>query len=121
MSELNGKDLAIAAIEAAKTCKAEDLVLLNPGSESGVTEWFVICKGDNTIQNKAIADAITKTARENDVKLAHKEGYDDGRWILIDYFDVVINILVPELHEHYNLETLWGDDCPREDFENELI
>lgn len=119
MSDLHGKELAMAAIEAVKTCKAEDIVLLNPGAESGVAEWFVICTGDNTIQNKAISDAVTKMARENNVHRVHKEGYTDGRWILIDYFDVVVNILLPDLHEHYKLEDLWGEDCPREYFKNE--
>ena len=116
MSIIIGRELAIAAIEAAATKKAEDTVLLNPGGISGLAEWFIVTGGTNTLHNKAIADAITLRMRDEGVKLVHKEGYSDGRWILIDYFDVVINILVPELREHYMLEELYGKDCPKESF-----
>lgn len=121
MSTIANRDLAVATIEAAQSKKAELSLLLNPGPKSGVAEWFVITGGSNTLHNKAIADAITARMHEEGVRLVHKEGYNEGRWILIDYFDVIINIQVPELREHYNLEKLWGDDCPTEIFELEQI
>jgi len=113
---LNGKELVDAAVSLALTKKAENIVLLNPGNQSGIAEWFIICHGKNEIHNRAIADAILIGLKEQHNPSWHTEGIDKGRWILLDYSDVVINILLPELREYYSLENLW-EDCPRIDIQ----
>lgn len=113
-SLLCGKELVDVAVEKALEKKADNIVLLNPGDRSGIAEWFLICHGNNTIHNKAIADAIIAGLKEKNTAPWFKEGLDEGRWILLDYSDVVINILLPELREYYELEKLW-EGIPRID------
>lgn len=114
---LNGKELVDAAVSLALTKKAENIVLLNPGNQSGIAEWFCICHGKNEIHNRAIADGILIGLKEQHNPPWHTEGINEGRWILLDYSDVVINILLPELREYYSLENLW-EDCPRIDIQD---
>ncbi len=114
-SELYGKELADMAIKTILEKKAENIVLLNTGEEWGMAEWFLICHGNNVIQNRAIANAILYDLKEHyNTPAWHKEGMEEGRWILLDYKDVIINILLPELREYYLLEVLW-ENCPRID------
>ncbi len=109
---LTGKEIADIAVEAILEKKGEDIVLLNPGNESGIAEWFLVCQGTNTIHNRAIADAVVIALKEKKAAAWHKEGVDESRWILLDYSDIVINILLPDVREYYNLEDLWKD-CPK--------
>lgn len=111
---LSGKEIADIAIAKIFEKKGEQIVLLNPGNESGIAEWFLICQGTNEIHNRAIADAILVELKGRNTTVWHKEGVDESRWILLDYSDIVINILMPDLREYYDLESLW-EDCPRKD------
>ncbi len=113
---LNGKELVDVAVSLALTKKAENIVLLNPGNQSGIAEWLFICHGKNEVHNRAIAYAIIIGLKEQHNPPWHTEGINEGRWILLDYSDVVINILLPELREYYSLENLW-EDCPRIDIQ----
>ncbi len=117
-SLLSGKELVDAAVERALEKKAEDIVLFNPGNQSGVAEWFLICHGNNVVQNKAIAEAIIVGLKEENTAPWYKEGLDGGRWVLLDYSDVVVNVLLPELREFYALEKLW-EGYSRIDIPNE--
>lgn len=106
------KTLAKKIIKIAHGKKADDIVLLDLKKLSSMTDYFVICSAGSDVQAKVIADAVLdglgKTA-------GHVEGYEGGRWILIDCFDVVAHIFRPEAREFYGLERLWGD-APREEF-----
>ncbi len=62
-----------------------------------------------------MADRIIEKMEEDEVKLGHMEGYEDGRWILLDYGEVIVHIFTPELRQYYGLERLWGD-AVREEF-----
>jgi ribosome-associated protein len=115
---LSGKDLVDAAVKQALEKKAEDIVVFNPGEQSGIAEWFVVCHGNNGIHNKAIAEEIIVGLKRQNTAPWYKEGFDEGRWILIDYSDVVINILQPDLREYYALEALWKE-APRWDISPE--
>ncbi len=113
---LAGKDLVDHAVSLALTKKAEHIVLVNPGNQSGIAEWFIICTGKNEIHNKAIAEAVQTGLKAQQTPPWHTEGAVDGRWILLDYSDVIINIMLPELREYYALEKLW-EDCPMIDIQ----
>ena len=106
---LTGRELVDIAITNVLNKKAENIVLLNPGDQSEIAEWFLICQGNNEIQNRAIADAIIYDLKEKNNTPWHKEGLEEGRWILLDYSDVIIHILLPELRAYYELEKLWID------------
>ena len=102
------KDLT-AAVAAALDKKAEDLVVLDLTQGSAFTDFFVICTGTNRRQVQAIADAVLEATSARGLKPALVEGYEHGDWILVDYFDFIVHIFMPQTREFYALEKLWGD------------
>ncbi|MBQ7883983.1 MAG: ribosome silencing factor [Phascolarctobacterium sp.] len=116
---MNTKELAMKIAAFASDKKANDILLLNMEGLSPVTDYFVICSASNSMLVKAIADNIEDKLAEEEIFFLHKEGYSDGRWILMDYGDVVAHIFLEEDRDFYNLEQLWAD-APSEAFvENE--
>ena len=78
-------------------------------SLSSVCDYFVIASGDADVQVKAIARAIDDGIREVGYKPNHREGEKEGRWILLDYIDVVVHVFYEPTRKFYALEKLWGD------------
>lgn len=76
------------------------------------THYFVISSGFNKRQLQSIADEIEKQARALGIKQLGIEGYQDARWILMDYGDVIVHLFDRETRVFYDLELLWGD-APR--------
>ncbi|WP_457634574.1 ribosome silencing factor [Persephonella sp.] len=96
-------------MEAGKEKKGKDIVALEIGKVSPIADYMVIISGDVPIHTKAICDEITHRLKEKGIIPSHVEGYNEGRWIAIDYGDIMVNIFIPELREYYNLEWLWSD------------
>lgn len=107
------------AVKAADDKKAEDMVVLNMDGVSLISDYFLICHGNSEKQVQSIATAIKKSAYENEVELKRLEGFDQGRWVLIDLIDVVVHVFHKEERPYYNLEKLWGD-APTVDIEGVL-
>ena len=102
----------IAAI-AASDKKAEDIVAIDVHELLVVTDYFVICTGRNDRQVRVIADEIEDQLREKGgIKPIGREGADEGKWVLLDFGDLVIHVFQPEERDFYRLEKLWGD-APR--------
>lgn len=97
------------AVAAAQEKKALDIISLDMRKISLFTDFFLICSGRSKIQTQAIADEIMEKMQSNKIQLLHKEGYEEGKWILLDYNYVVLHIFQPDVREFYNLERLWGD------------
>ena len=110
-----GNELAQRIAKLASDKKAEDILLLNMEGISPVTDFFMICSAGNSTLVKAIADNIEEKMAEEGVLPLHKEGYAEGRWILMDYGDCVAHIFLNEERDFYNLEQLWAD-APSESF-----
>lgn len=89
--------------------KARNIVIMDMREISMVTDYFVICSAGSANQVKAIADHVEETLGSEGASFFHKEGYREGRWILMDYGDCVAHIFVEEDREFYNLERLWGE------------
>ncbi|WP_456383348.1 ribosome silencing factor [Persephonella sp.] len=96
-------------MQAAEEKKGKDIVALEIGKVSPIADYMVNITGDVPVHTKAICDEITHKLKEIGVIPSHVEGYNEGRWIAIDYGDVMVNIFIPELREYYNLEWLWSD------------
>jgi len=92
----------------AEEKKARDTVILDIGRVSLVADYFLITEGANKLQVQAIADNIMVSLKAAGHLLLHKEGYQEGLWVLLDYGSVVIHIFQPEERRFYNLERLWG-------------
>ena len=97
------------AIGAADDRQAAALVVLDLRKADGFTDFFVICSGRNERQVRAIADAIVDTLAADGVKPTHIEGYDRSEWVLLDYFDFIVHVFVPQTRAFYDLERLWGN------------
>jgi ribosome-associated protein len=74
-----------------------------------VTDFFVLATGFSEIQVRAIADAVFDAAVAMGHKPFHVEGRAAGRWVLIDFVDVVVHVMLPEERDRYKLDRLWGD------------
>lgn len=110
------KELAQKLAIVADDKKGTDIVILNMQGLSFMTDYFVIVSADNPILVKAIADYAEDELAKEDIWPAHKEGYGEGKWILLDYGDVVLHVFLEKEREFYNLEQLWAD-APSEAFE----
>ncbi len=75
---------------------------------TSITDYFVIATGNSDTQVKAIVDHIREEL-EPEVKPWHTEGYDELRWVLLDFVDVVVHIFQRQVREYYDLERLWAD------------
>lgn len=96
-------------VEACLDRKAENGTVLDMESVSPMTDYFVICEGTNERQVQAIARAVKSSADETGIDVKRMEGFEQGRWILVDLDYVVCHIFHKEERGYYNLERLWGD------------
>jgi ribosome-associated protein len=108
----SSQEKALACARAAIEKKAENVKILDLTDLSGFTEYFVICSGLSDRQVQAIADSVDQTITSMDHDILSAEGYQEGRWVLMDLGDVVVHIFLDALREYYDLETLWAD-APR--------
>ena len=106
---MDTKILANKIAAAASDKKARDILIMDMTRISPVTDHFVICSANSTTQVKAIADNIEEKLEEQGIRLLRKEGYREGRWILLDYGACVVHVFVEEERLFYHLERLWSD------------
>lgn len=109
--------LAQSAAQAAADKLATDIVLIDVSDRLAITDVFVVVTGSNERQVEAIMDAVEERLREDGHKPIRREGQRDGRWVLLDYGDVVVHIQHSEQRVFYSLERLWKD-CPFIPFED---
>ena len=96
--------------EAAATKLGTDIVLLDVSEILQIVDWFVIVGASNVRQVRTIADEVEAAMKSADgAGPVRSEGLDDGRWVLLDFGDVVVHIFLDEVRAFYNLERLWGD------------
>lgn len=95
--------------EAMLEKKALDPVILDVRSVSGVTDFFLICSGNTPVQVKAIADNIDDKHEEAGLVCPLKEGYAEGRWVLMDFGNMVVHVMHQTERDFYALEKLWHD------------
>jgi ribosome-associated protein len=104
------EEIAAATAAYASDRKALDIVQLDLRGIIGYTDYFVICSGRTDRQTKAIHDAIHQGMKSEHGLLPRRvEGLTQGRWILMDYLDVVVHVFTPDTREYYRLEQLWGE------------
>jgi len=109
-TQLSGK-LAEVVVLGMQEKKGNEIVRMDMRTVNAtLSDYFVICHADSTIQVNAIAKSV-----EDEVYKAfgqepwHKEGHGNGEWILLDFVDVVVHIFKTEKRSHYGIEDLWGD------------
>jgi ribosome-associated protein len=97
------------AMEACDDRKAEQGVVLDLRKLSDATDYFVVVSGTSDTHVRAIADHVVEALEERGMRAHHIEGLAGGRWVLLDFVDLVVHVFHPTLREFYQLEGLWGD------------
>jgi len=112
---VKGPKLAQEAARLAAEMLAEDVVVLDLRGRSPLTDYFVIATANSTVHSQALARAIEEKLRPAGERPHHVEGTATGHWVLLDYVDVVVHILLGDVRQYYGLERLWGD-APQQSF-----
>ncbi|WP_435771648.1 ribosome silencing factor [Nocardioides sp. SYSU DS0651] len=112
-------ELIRTAALAASDKLATDLLAFDVSEQLAITDAFLLASGANDRQVRAIVEEVEDKLREAGAKPIRREGHRDGRWVLLDYGDVVIHVQHTEEREFYALERLWRD-CPSIDLPAEV-
>jgi ribosome-associated protein len=108
----DSKTKSLLCVKAAVEKKAMDPVLLEMKRTASFTDYFFICSGKSDRQVQAIAQGIEEALEKQGMRPLGEEGKREGRWILMDYGDLVVHVFLEPLREFYDLEGLWID-APR--------
>ncbi|HUW78337.1 MAG TPA: ribosome silencing factor [Candidatus Nanopelagicaceae bacterium] len=103
---------AIIAANAAREKLGLDVVAFDVSDQLGIAELFLVIGAANERQAKAIADEVERQLTAIKEKPARVEGLREGRWVLLDYFDLIVHVQQIDERNYYDLERLWRD-CPR--------
>ena len=104
------RSCALGIMSAGYSKKATDIVAVRVADKTVLADWFVFMSGTTAIHVKSICDEIEDRASEAGLTLRRREGYNEGRWIVLDYADILVHIFHPEEREYYNVERLWADE-----------
>jgi ribosome-associated protein len=105
-------ELVRIAAGAAADKLATEIIAYDVSEQLVITDAFLLCSASNDRQVKSIVDEIEDKLRKAGTKPVRREGERDGRWVLLDYIDIVIHVQHAEERVFYALERLWKD-CPR--------
>ncbi len=105
------EELVETIVEAIQDVKGKNIVTLNlQHVDDSPADFFVVCEGDSTVQIRGISERVYKTVKD---KLGlipnHIEGVQQAKWVLVDYFNIVVHIFYPETRRYYQIEDLWSD------------
>ena len=95
--------------------KADRILIMDMSRVSGVCDFFVVCSATSVVRAKTIAENIEEKMKSEGFRVSHREGVREGKWILLDYGDVITHIFIEDVRKRYDLESLWGD-APRRIF-----
>ena len=101
------KDQVVAALEGVK---GVDIRVLDIADVSNFADYMIVASGTSDTHVKALAREASDTLRKQGVKPLNEDGADLGEWVLIDFGDVVLHVMRPEVREYYDLEKLWNED-----------
>ena len=110
-ASVHARELAIAASLAAADKLASDVVALDVSAQLVITDVFLIASAPNDRQVRAIVDAVEERLHGLEAKPIRREGEREGRWVLLDFGDLVVHVQHAEEREYYALERRWRD-CP---------
>jgi|TARA_B100001059_G_scaffold86297_1_gene84450 ribosome-associated protein len=110
---MSKKDIDIVkniVIESLENLKTQDIVIIDVSKKSNFTDFLFIGTGTSSTHIKAIGSEVTENIKKNGYGRFIKGVESNGEWILIDLFDVVVNIMLNETRDFYSLEKLWSSD-----------
>lgn len=114
-----------ASASAARLCarilddsKMDHIRVIDVGNALQITDYFVVASGRSPRHVKSACDEILRGLRSNGTVRRGMEGYQEGKWVLIDFSDIVVHLFIESSREFYDLEHLWGD-CPSMDWSSQ--
>jgi len=106
---MNSKELSEKIAEILENKKAIDIEILPVAEKTIIADYFIVASGSSTTHIKALADEVSFVLKDElKISTDHIEGFSTGRWILMDYKDVIVHLFHPEERENYSLEKLWS-------------
>ena len=112
-------ELATQAALAAADKLATDVLAIDVSEQLVITDVFLLASAPNDRQVRAIVDAIEERLRKIGAKPVRREGEREGRWVLLDYVDIIVHVQHAEEREYYSLERIWRD-CPPVDLPEQV-
>ena len=112
----DAKTKSLLCLKAAIEKKAQNPILLELKGIASFTDYFLLCSGKSDRQVQAIAEGIEEALKKKGIRPLGQEGIREGKWILLDYEDLVVHIFLEPVREFYDLEGLWVD-APRIDLQ----
>ena len=106
---IDSRQRALLCINAALEKKAKEMVVLKVSEISAFADYFIICGGTSDRQVRAVAGAIQESLKKEGLVPLGVEGEAGGRWVLLDYDDVIIHVFLESVRSFYDLERLWSE------------
>jgi ribosome-associated protein len=108
-SPSSNESLARTAAGLCHDLKAQDVAVLDLHGVTDVTDYFVIASGTSDTHVRSVAERVMEGMKAAGNPVHHVEGLQQGRWVLLDFVDVVVHVFHPTMRAFYQLERLWGD------------
>ena len=107
---MDNKELVLMAAKACDEKKSKDIKLIKIDKVSFISDWILIAEGLSDVQVRSITYSVEGELRENaKIEPLRKEGINEGKWALLDYGDLIVNIFQPEIRKFYDLESFWSN------------
>jgi ribosome-associated protein len=106
---MDSKDYAILAARALDKKQAEDVLVIDIGEKSSFADYLILASGSNERLIAALVDDVEDQLAKEDLIVKSIEGTKESGWILMDYADIVVNVLTKDMREKYNIEKVWAD------------
>ena len=107
---MDNKFLVLTAAIACDEKKAKEIKLINIDKVSYISEWILIAEGLSDVQVRSITNSVEVELREKaNIEPIRKEGVNEGKWALLDYGDLIVNIFQPDIRKFYDLESFWSN------------
>lgn len=103
------KEMAVCAYKALENKKAFDIKILDIGNVTDIADYFIIADGTNKSQIQAMCDNVEEYMNKSGYNLKSIEGYSQGGWILLDYYDIIVHVFSDETRKFYDIERIWND------------
>lgn len=113
---MNSKDYALLTAKTLDSRKGEDILILDIEQKSSIADYFILASASNERLVGSLVDYVEDELAKNDLLPKSIEGKKESGWMLMDYGDVIVNVLTYEMRDKYNIEKVWAD-CDRLDWE----
>lgn len=108
--DMNPEQIKDQVVDALENVKGQDIKVIDIAEISDFADFMIVVSGTSDTHVKALAREASDTLRKQGVKPLNEDGADVGEWVLVDFGDVVLHVMRPEVRQYYDLEKLWDED-----------